>query len=180
MNKKTIITILLAIVAMAGQAQEIFFRTDSASIIGKIAGLETEVMPKQIIVAWNNAMTNNMRDKTVDVSADGDFTCRMQLHHPVLSNLVISENNMVPFYLMPGETLHMELKQDADGHWTCNYGDGSAAKKVERLLKANLDYTNEYRMMIADNSDLKRHTALCDSLIRATLGNIEAMADVRQ
>ena len=66
-NKKTIITILLAIVAMAGQAQEIFFRTDSASIIGKIAGLETEVMPKQIIVAWNNAMTNNMRDKTVDV-----------------------------------------------------------------------------------------------------------------
>ena len=138
MNKKTIITILLVLVAMAGQAQEIFFRTDSASIIGKIAGLETEVMPKQIIVAWNNALTNNMRDKTVDVSADGDFTCRMQLHHPVLSNLVISENNMVPFYLMPGETLHMELKQDAAGHWTCNYGDGSAAKKVERLRKEQL------------------------------------------
>lgn len=139
-----------------------------------------QAMPKQIIVAWNNAMTNNMRDKTVDVSADGDFTCRMQLHHPVLSNLVISENNMVPFYLMPGETLHMELKQDADGHWTCNYGDDSSAKKVERLLRANLDYTDEYRIMMADKSDLKRHTALCDSLIRATLGNIEAMADARQ
>ena len=179
-NKKTIITALLALVTMAGQGQEPFFRTDSAFIIGKVNGIAPQAMPKQIIVAWNNAMTNNMRDKTVDVSADGDFTCRMQLHHPVLSNLVISENNMVPFYLMPGETLHMELKQDADGHWTCNYGDGSAAKKVERLLKANLDYTNEYRMMIADNSDLKRHTALCDSLIRATLGNIEAMADARQ
>ena len=180
MNKKTIITILLALVAMAAQAQEPFFRTDSAFIIGKVNGIAPQAMPKQIIVAWNNALTNNMRDKTVDVSADGDFTCRMQLHHPVLSNLVISENNMVPFYLVPGETLHMELKQDADGNWTCNYGDGSAAKKVERLLKANLDFTNEYRMMMADKSDLKRHTALCDSLIRATLGNIEAMADVRQ
>ncbi|MCR5512194.1 MAG: hypothetical protein K6F43_01350, partial [Prevotella sp.] len=74
----------------------------------------------------------------------------------------------------------MELKQDADGHWTCNYGDGSSAKKVERLLRANLDYTDEYRIMMADKSDLKRHTALCDSLIRATLGNIEAMADARQ
>ena len=179
MNKKTIITILLALVAIVGQAQT-FFRTDSAFIIGKIVGLDKEVMPKQISVVWNNALTYNMRDKTVDVSVDGDFTCRMQLHHPVLSNLVISENNMVPFYLVPGETLHMELKQDADGNWTCNYGDGSAAKKVERLLKANLDFTNEYRMMMADKSDLKRHTALCDSLIRVTLGNIEAMADARQ
>lgn len=161
MNKKTIITILLALVAMAAQAQEPFFRTDSAFIIGKVNGIAPQAMPKQIIVAWNNALTNNMRDKTVDVSADGDFTCRMQLHHPVLSNLVISENNMVPFYLVPGETLHMELKQDADGNWTCNYGDGSAAKKVERLLKANLDFTNEYRMMMADKSDLNvtRHYA---------------------
>ena len=108
MNKKTIITILLALVAMAAQAQEPFFRTDSAFIIGKVNGIAPQAMPKQIIVAWNNALTNNMRDKTVDVSADGDFTCRMQLHHPVLSNLVISENNMVPFYLVPGETLHME------------------------------------------------------------------------
>ena len=77
-NKKTIITALLALVTMAGQAQEPFFRTDSAFIIGKVNGIAPQAMPKQIIVAWNNAITNNMRDKTVDVSADGDFTCRMQ------------------------------------------------------------------------------------------------------
>ena len=80
--KQIIITIQFALVAMAGQAQEPFFRTDSAFIIGKVNGIAPQAMPKQIIVAWNNAMTNNMRDKTVDVSADGDFTCRMQLHHP--------------------------------------------------------------------------------------------------
>ena len=48
MNKKTIITILLAIVALAGQAQEPFFRTDSAFIIGKVNGIAPQAMPKQI------------------------------------------------------------------------------------------------------------------------------------
>ena len=51
MNKKTIITILLALVAMTGQAQKPFFRTDSAFIIGKVNGIAPQAMPKQIIVA---------------------------------------------------------------------------------------------------------------------------------
>jgi thiol-disulfide isomerase/thioredoxin len=177
---RKILTMLFAFVSVVAMGQELFFRTDSAFIIGKIVGLETEMMPKQISVAWNNALTNNKRNMTVDVSANGNFTCRMQLHHPVLSNMAVSESDRVPFYLTPGETLHMELEKDADGHWICNYAEGSSAKKVERLLRANLDYTNEYRIMMADKSDLKRHTALCDSLIRATLGNIGAMADARQ
>jgi len=36
MNKKPIITALLALVAMAGQAQEPFFCTDSAVVLGRI------------------------------------------------------------------------------------------------------------------------------------------------
>ena len=36
MNKHTIITILLALVAVAGQAQEPFFCTDSAVVRGRI------------------------------------------------------------------------------------------------------------------------------------------------
>ena len=46
MNKKTVITALLALVAMAGQAQEPFFRTDSAFIIGKVNGIAP---PKQCL-----------------------------------------------------------------------------------------------------------------------------------
>ena len=37
--KQIIITIQFALVAMAGQAQEPFFRTDSAFIIGKVNGI---------------------------------------------------------------------------------------------------------------------------------------------
>ena len=43
--KQIIITILFALVAMAGQAQEPFFRTDSAFIIGKVNG----IAPKQCL-----------------------------------------------------------------------------------------------------------------------------------
>ena len=87
--KNTIITILLALVALKGlgQTNEPFFRTDSAVIIGKIVGLEAEAMPKQVYVEWNNALTNIPKDNMVDIAADGSFTCRMQLHHPVLSML---------------------------------------------------------------------------------------------
>ena len=180
MNKKTIITALLALVALAGQGQEPFFCTDSAVIIGKIVGLEAETMPKQVYVEWNNAMTNIPKDYMVNIAADGSFTCRMQLQHPVLNTLKFSENVQVQYYLMPGETLHMELKQDADEHWTCGYNAGSSAKQVERLLKENLDFTNEYRMMLADMSDLRRHTAICDSLIRTTLDRVNALADAKQ
>ena len=182
MNKQTIITTLLALVTMAGQGQtsEPFFRTDSAFIIGKITGLEIEAMPKQIFVSWNNALTNIPKDNMVEVAADGTFTCRMQLQHPVLNTLIFSENEQVQYYLVPGETLHMELKRDGNGHWSCDYGAGSSAKQVERLLKANLDFTNEYRMMLADENDLKRHTALCDSLIHSTLDKVNALADAKQ
>ena len=180
MNKKTIITALLALVAMAGQGQEPFFCTDSAVIIGKIVGLEAEAMPKQVYVEWNNALTNIPKDNMVDIAANGTFTCRMQLQHPILNTLTFSENVQVQYYLMPGETLQMELKQDADGHWTCGYNAESSARQVERLLKENLDFTNEYRMMLADKSDLKRHTAICDSLIHATLDRVNALADAKQ
>ncbi len=180
--KKTIITILLALVALKGlgQTNEPFFRTDSAVIIGKIVGLEAEAMPKQVYVEWNNALTNIPKDNMVDIAADGSFTCRMQLHHPVLNTLNFSENERVQYYLVPGETLQMELTQDADGRWTCGYNAGSSARRVERLLKENLDFTDEYRMMLADESDLKRHTAICDSLIRATLNKVNALAGAKQ
>ena len=182
MKKKTIVTALLALIAMMSLAQtnETFFRTDSAVIIGKIIGIEAEAMPKQVFVEWNNAMTNIPKDNMVDIAADGSFTYRMQLQHPVLNTLKFSENGQVQYYLVPGETLHMELIRDADGHWTCGYNAESSARQVERLLKENLDFTNEYRMMLADMSDLRRHTAICDSLIRTTLDRVNALADAKQ
>lgn len=48
MNKQTIITILLTLVAMTGLAQEPFFRTDSAFIIGKVNGIAPQAMPSRL------------------------------------------------------------------------------------------------------------------------------------
>jgi len=183
MTKKTIITTLLALITMVGlgQPKEPFFRTDSAVVIGKIVGLEGEAMPKQVYVAWNNALTNLSKGSMVDIAADGTFTCRMQLQHPILNTMRFPENEQVQYYLEPGETLQMEIHKDADGLWTSDYGARSSAKRVERLLKANLDFTNEYRiMMLADEGDLKRHTAICDSLIHSALDRTNALADAKQ
>ena len=179
--KRTFFTFVLAFVAMMamGQGIEPFFRTDSAFIVGKIVGGDPEHMPKTIDYHWHNALSNASKDGIAEVASDGSFMCRMLLRHPVLNTLTFSENEQVQYYLVPGETLQMELKQDADGHWNCDYSAGSSAKKVERLLKEKLDFTNEYRMLLADKSDLKRHTAICDSLIRTTLDKLKALADAK-
>ena len=56
MNKKIIITILLALAAVAAQAQEPFFCTDSAVVRGRIVdyspamGFQTEKHPIPILV----------------------------------------------------------------------------------------------------------------------------------
>lgn len=183
MNTKIILTALFSLVALAGQAQtnEPFFRTDSAVIIGKIVGLKAEAMPKQVSVNWNNSISNTFEgNNLVDIAADGTFTFRMQLHHPILNTLTFSENEQVQYYLIPGETLQMEIYKNADGRWNCKYNAGSSAKRVERLLKENLDFTNEYRIMQADRSDLKRHTFICDSLIISTLDKLNALADAKK
>ena len=180
--KKTVITIFLAFVAITGwgQVNEPFFRTDSAFIIGKIVGVKTEFMPKQVFFAWNNALTDIPKENKVDIAVDGSFTCRMLLQHPILNRLGFSKNEQVQYFLMPGETLHMTLKPGADGHWNCDYSAESSAKQVERLLKESFDFTNEYRIMLSDKSDLKHHTAICDSLIRTTLDRVNALADAKQ
>ena len=182
MNNRTIITAILALVAIAGRAQtkESFFQADSATIIGRIVGLEPETMPKQVFVAWNNALTDISKGNVVNIEADGSFTCQMLLQHPILSTFSFSQKEQIQYYLTPGETLHMTLRQDASGQWNCDYDAKSSAKQVERLLKANLDFTNEYLMMLEDKDDLQRHTALCDILIHTTSDRVNDLADAKQ
>ena len=186
MLRTNIILVLITLLSLTaqttvgqGQTEEPFFRTDSAFIIGQIVGMDSKAMPKQVTAVWNNALTNITRDNAADVGDDGRFVCRLQLQHPVLSRMFIPEGEQVPFYLVPGETLHIVLNKDADGHWNCDYGDGSSAKQVERLLKANPAFSDERRMMLADKSDLKRHTELCDSVLQATYMKMDAMAEAR-
>ena len=182
MNNRTLITAILALVAIAGRAQtkESFFQADSATIIGRIVGLEPETMPKQVFVAWNNALTDISKGNVVNIEADGSFTCQMLLQHPILSTFSFSQKEQIQYYLTPGETLHMTLRQDASGQWNCDYDAKSSAKQVERLLKANLDFTNEYLMMLEDKDDLQRHTALCDILIHTTSDRVNDLADAKQ
>ena len=133
--KRTTLTFVLAVVAMVamGQEKEPFFRTDSAFIVGKIVGGNPDCMPKAIDYQWHNALSNASKDGIAEVASDGSFMCRMLLRHPVLNTLTFSENEQVQYYLVPGETLQMELKQDADGHWNCDYSAGSSVDHVTVL-----------------------------------------------
>ena len=62
--KRTILTFVLAVVAMVamGQEKEPFFRTDSAFIVGKIVGGNPDCMPKAIDYQWHNALSNASKD----------------------------------------------------------------------------------------------------------------------
>ena len=180
--KRTIITFVLAVVAMVamGQEKEPFFRTDSAFIVGKIVGGDPEHMPKTIDYHCHNALTNTTKDGHAKVAPDGSFTCRMLLQHPVLNTINVESGGGQLFYLTPGETLHMEYRKDTDGNWNYYYGEGSSANQVERLLRVAPTFLREGDKILADNSDLKQHTALCDSIIQATLKKIDTLSDEQQ
>ena len=85
MNKKTIITILLVLAAVAAQAQEPFFCTDSAVVRGRIVDYSPTMGFQNLTAQVTDIFTGELKTATAEIREDGTFEKRLLLHHPILN-----------------------------------------------------------------------------------------------
>ncbi len=69
--RRTIITILLALVAVAGQAQEPFFCTDSAVVRGRIVDYSPAMGFQNLTVQVTDIFTGELKTATAEIREDG-------------------------------------------------------------------------------------------------------------
>ena len=67
MNKQTIITALLTLVAVAGQAQEPFFCTDSAVVRGRIVDYSPAMVFQNLTVQVTDIFTGELKTATAEI-----------------------------------------------------------------------------------------------------------------
>ena len=146
MNKKTIITILLALVAIAGQGQTIpqdWFKTDTITIRGRIEGFDAERFGFTAMECYfYDAMEKDNSTLLLEINSDGTFEKRFPINYPrQLTFSFYGESKVgfskIPLFARPGETTDITVKQNESGQYECYY-NGGTSKDVERWLKSDL------------------------------------------
>ena len=180
MNKKSIITALLALVALAGQGQEVFFHTDSAVIRGRIEGYSRTMGFQNLTAQVTNIFTGELKTATAEIREDGTFEKRMLLHHPILNWFYTSEihigKQQVPFYLCPGDTLDITVSFHDGDVPDCEYSGGHSAE-VARLLKVRNDYLGLVKQCRFFEGDIEAYNRFADSLYTAQQHKVDDVAD---
>ena len=115
MNKKTIITILLALVAMAGQAQKHLpafqYSKEPAVLSGRIVGNSLEGAKKvrvRYLMKYTSGMGEASRQASADVDADGRFCLSMPTGTTTNCQVMVGEYSF-PCYVVPGQTVTVTL-----------------------------------------------------------------------
>ena len=180
MNKKTIITILLALAAVAAQAQEPFFCTDSAVVRGRIVDYSPAMGFQNLTVQVTDIFTGELKTATAEIREDGTFEKRLLLHHPILNWFYTSEihisKQQVPFYLCPGDTLDITICFHDGDVPDCRYRGGHSAE-VARLLKVRNDYLSLQKLCRFFEGDIEAYNHFADSLYTTWQRKIGAIAD---
>ena len=140
--KKLLLTTFLAPVCLSGQAQETFFRTDSAVVRGRVVNYSPAMGFQSLSALVPDAFSENLTTATAEIQADGTFEKHLLLHHPVFQWFYTSMEHIgaqqVPFYLCPGDTLDIAIRFNDGPIPDCEYSGGHAAD-VARLLKVRYD-----------------------------------------
>ena len=146
MNKKTIITILLTLVAMVGQAQTIptdWFKTDTITIRGRIEGYDAERFGFTSMTCYlYDIMEKDNNTLVMDITPDGTFEKSFSINYPMRLKFKSSGESKVgfseiPFFVRPGETVDITVRLNEQGQYECYYNSGSS-KDVEHWLKSDL------------------------------------------
>lgn len=146
MNKKSIITALLTLVALAGQGKEIpqdWFKTDTITIRGRIEGYDAERFGFTSMECYfYDVMEKDNSTLLLEINPDGTFEKRFSINYP--RHMIFSffgESKVgfskIPLFARPGETTDITVKQNECGQYECYY-NGGASKDVERWLKSDL------------------------------------------
>ena len=118
MNKKTIITILFALVAMVGQAQTIptdWFKTDTITIRGRIEGYDAERFGFTSMTCYlYDIMEKDNNTLVMDITPDGTFEKSFSINYPMRLKFKSSGESKVgfseiPFFVRPGETVDITV-----------------------------------------------------------------------
>ena len=124
-NKKTIITALLALVALAGQAQKHLpafrYSKEPAVLSGRIIGDAATKRPDSVRVRYalkySSGMGDAVRRSSSGVDADGYFSLSLPTGTTVDCHVTVGECHFA-CYVVPGETVSFELnlkKQKTQG-----------------------------------------------------------------
>ena len=115
MNKKTIITILLALVAMTGLAQKHLpafqYSKEPAVLCGQIIGNNqqiTESVHVRYALKYTSGMGDALRQTSAAVDADGRFTLSLPTGTTVDCHVAVGECRFI-CYVVPGQTVTFTL-----------------------------------------------------------------------
>ena len=149
--KKTILTIILALVATTNWAQtntvpSDWFKTDTITIRGRIENFDAE---KFGFTSMQCILTDVLEYEgntiLLNIAADGTFEKKFQANYPVFNEFFNydSKNGFseMYFFARPGETIDITVKTNAEGQYECFYNSGSS-KDLERWLKSGLTVEN--------------------------------------
>ena len=177
--KKQIITILLALVAVTGLAQEVFFHTDSALIRGRIADYSASMGFQMLSAQIDDLFMDEHQVVSAEIREDGTFEKRLLLHHPIFNWFFTSTENLakkeVPFYLCPGDTLDITITFNGKDVPDCTYSGGHA-EEVKRLLQVRTEYLDTYLQCYSFEGDIETFNHWADSVYTEKLKEVEACA----
>ena len=124
MNNKIIITILLALVAMAGQAQKHLpafqYSKEPAVLSGQIIGNSqerSESVRVRYFLKYTSGMGDALRQTSADVDADGRFSLSLPTGTTVDCHVTVGKCSFT-CYVVPGQTVTFKLnlkKQETQG-----------------------------------------------------------------
>lgn len=89
-----------------------FFRQDTTYLQGYIDGYDPRFSFNTGLIYLTNELTGKDYPTVIPIDADGSFGCKFVINHPVEQSITI-ENNWIPFYIEPGQTLTMYIDWEA-------------------------------------------------------------------
>ncbi len=178
--KKLLLTTFLALACLSGQAQETFFRTDSAVVRGRVVNYSPAMGFQSLSALVPDAFSENLTTATAEIQADGTFEKHLLLHHPVFQWFYTSMEHIgaqqVPFYLCPGDTLDIAIRFNDGPIPDCEYSGGHAAD-VARLLKVRYDELPLLNTCRNFEGDVKAFNRFADSLYTVQVRETNEQAD---
>ena len=179
MNKKTLMTLLFACVAMGSWGQSSFFRTDSALIRGRIVDESGAMGLHTLTSQISDLLMGENKNVSAEIREDGTFEKRLLLHHPIFNWFFTSTENLakkeVPFYLCPSDTLDITITFNGKAVPDCTYSGGHA-EEVKRLLQVRTEYLDTYLQCYSFEGDIETYNHWADSVYTEKLKEVEACA----
>lgn len=88
------------------------FRRDSVCLQGYIAGYDQKLGFTNGLIYVSNDLTREDYPMVVTLQPNGRFECKFEVNYPTVSSVVFN-NNWLPFYIEPGQTVTMYVDWEA-------------------------------------------------------------------